>query len=164
MNNAHAIANYFIEKAIQENKPIDQMKVQKLVYFAHGWHLAMTDQPLLTEAIEAWRFGPVIPSLYHALKYSGNKNITKLVKLHDGELIQRIESNQTELRLFLDKVWSLYSEFSGIELSNMTHENGTPWARVAHEFKHHIPLNKILDNELIREFFYTQKELATQSL
>src|ERR1700678_4090164 len=76
---AAAIANEFIRLARDSNRPLSPMKVQKLVYFAHGWFLAFTGKPLINEPIEAWQFGPVIPSLYHSLKGYGTKEITELL-------------------------------------------------------------------------------------
>ena len=75
---ACAIANYFLERA--EREPITQMKVQKLVYFAHGWHLGITQKPLINEQVEAWPYGPVIPSLYQDLKRWGADPITEPIK------------------------------------------------------------------------------------
>src|ERR1700680_3484243 len=61
---AAAVANEFLRLAHRDNKPITPLKMQKLVYFAHGWHLALTGRPLLSEPIQAWEYGPVIPTIY----------------------------------------------------------------------------------------------------
>lgn len=161
MYTATAIANFFIGKGMQDDKPVDQMKVQKLVYFAHGWHLAIAGKPLLNEAIEAWRFGPVIPSLYHSLKYSGNQSITKPIEatVFDSVLVN---DTSNELTLFLNRIWSLYSPFTGIQLSNMTHEEETPWARIAKEFGNQIPANKVIDDQLIKGYFSEQQKKVSQ--
>src|SRR5208282_4587731 len=66
-----AVANWFIENLSR----VDPLKLQKLVYFAHGWHLALRDQPLIDELVEAWDYGPVVPSLYHQFKRYGNQSI-----------------------------------------------------------------------------------------
>jgi len=60
-----AVANYFLDLGLRESIPITPLKLQKLVYFAHGWYLGFTGEPLLNEGIQAWEYGPVIPSLYH---------------------------------------------------------------------------------------------------
>src|SRR4051794_31282897 len=77
---AAAVANYFIDLAAQESKTLTPMKVQKLVYYAHGWHLAITGEPLIDEQVEAWRWGPVIHSLYSCLAEHGNQAIRKPVQ------------------------------------------------------------------------------------
>ncbi|MGZ3389845.1 MAG: Panacea domain-containing protein, partial [Isosphaeraceae bacterium] len=72
---ARAIANYFLERARREGKALDQMKIQKLVYFANGWHIAIKGEPLIDEQVEAWRYGPVIQSLRDALREYGDQAI-----------------------------------------------------------------------------------------
>ena len=47
MEKALAIANFFITLGVERECPPTQMKLQKLVYFAHGWHLGLYDQPLI---------------------------------------------------------------------------------------------------------------------
>ena len=66
-----AVANWLLKKSWDENKPITQMKIQKLLYFAHGWHLALLDKPMMDEVVQAWKFGPVFESVYHTFKYFG---------------------------------------------------------------------------------------------
>ncbi|MBL8233482.1 MAG: DUF4065 domain-containing protein, partial [Bryobacterales bacterium] len=73
---ALAVANRFLALAARDKKPIDHLKLQKLIYFAHGWYLAFTGSPLLTEHVEAWQYGPVIPTVYHQFKRFGSATIT----------------------------------------------------------------------------------------
>jgi uncharacterized phage-associated protein len=138
------------------------MKVQKLVYFAHGWYLAIAGKPLLNEAIEAWRFGPVIPSLYHSLKYSGNLPITESIETSQLDSLTMADDSNSELYAYLNRIWNLYSPFTGIQLSNMTHEEGTPWAEIAKEFDHRIPANKDIDDQLIKEYFLNQRSKTSE--
>src|ERR1700689_5397887 len=78
---ASAIANELIKLSLQKtNSGLSPMKVQKLVYFAHGWYLALTGgRPMINEPVEAWKFGPVVPSLYYELKKYGETPITDLI-------------------------------------------------------------------------------------
>jgi uncharacterized phage-associated protein len=48
-----------------------RVKVQKLLYYCHGWHLAFTGNPMFSERVEAWELGPVVPAVYSADKYAG---------------------------------------------------------------------------------------------
>lgn len=140
MRTAKAVANYFLSMPEVRDEGIDPLKLQKLVYIAHGWHLALTDGiPLVQdEKVEAWRYGPVFPSLYHEFKHFGSGRVsrkaTELVAAKKGmkfrldEPVLDREDQQT--RKLLNKIWDVYGEFSGVYLSEMTHAEGTPWHKV----------------------------------
>ena len=59
------IANFFIDREI---KKITNLRLNKYVYFAYGFALAILDREIFHEPIQAWKFGPVIPSIYHEFK------------------------------------------------------------------------------------------------
>lgn len=133
---AKAIANYFLAKAEKERIPMFPMKLQKLVYFAHGWHLGLYEKPLIDERIQAWEFGPVIRTLYDEFKEFGKEPIRR-----PAESLNYISERQFEVftpevpqedtltRALLDRVWDVYKTFSASQLSAMTHDTGSPWAR-----------------------------------
>src|SRR5258708_4237314 len=100
-----AAANFFLAKGLEDGVSIDPLKLQKLVYFAHGWHLAVTGKPLIDEYVEAWPYGPVIPSLYHRFKSYGADPITDLVYVRGptGELYPPLPTH-TETPSRLNKV------------------------------------------------------------
>ena len=56
-------------------KPLERMKLQKLVYYCQGWSLAWDGRRLFPEKIRAWVHGPVVPELFeltdglHDLEY-----------------------------------------------------------------------------------------------
>ncbi len=71
-----AIANYFLDRAADAGDAPTPMKVQKLVYYANGFYLAIFGEPLIDEQVEAWAYGPVIPSLHREFLEYGNGPIT----------------------------------------------------------------------------------------
>lgn len=97
------------------------MKLIKLVYIAHGWYLGVFGKPLINEAPEAWKYGPVIPSLYHSFKSYRDSIITY-------KPAEPILAN--EVKQFLDRIWEVYGGFTGVELSAMTHQPGSPWSKI----------------------------------
>ena len=141
------IAVYFLRKAREERKELTPMQVQKLVYLAHGWHLAIEGEPLLDEQVEAWQYGPVIPSLYHEFKYCGARPIK-----HIPESQFFPEGN---LKPILDRVWEVYGDFSGSQLSTMTHKQGSPWHQVVREeYKgKNVPIGTDIPRATIEEHF-----------
>ena len=54
---------------------INNLALQKLLYFAHGHSLIQTGVPLVQGAFEAWNNGPVHPAVYHAFKSAGRDPI-----------------------------------------------------------------------------------------
>jgi uncharacterized phage-associated protein len=166
---AKAIANYFLQLADGNDRNIDAMKMQKLVYFAQGWCLALKDSPLITERIEAWRYGPVVRELYGAFRDAGSGPIThpayeaifKNGKI--GFYIPNIDEEDEDegvdkdfVKNLLDEIWKVYGGFSAIQLSNLTHEPGTPWSETWSASKR----NTIISDELIKTYFKAQAAKA----
>lgn len=151
------IANFFIEKSLHDKDQsglFTPMKLQKLVYFAHGWNLGIHKQPLINEAVQAWDYGPVILTLYDQTKHYGNNKITKPISAPSVTLDQETEK-------LLNVVWDSYKKFTGIQLSNLTHELGTPWRnKYDEEFKNFGQLRRYIDipDADIEEFFAKKVE------
>ncbi|MGD2169230.1 MAG: DUF4065 domain-containing protein [Chlamydiota bacterium] len=161
--NASITANFFLKKARQEKIPVTPMKLQKLVYIAHGWVLAILGNEtgvLDNEEIQAWQHGPVIPSLYHEFKHIQNSPINdwsrSLLKITDSQFVTNPvhfeeveEENKKQLQEILNAVWEAYKNYTAWGLSQKTHEKETPWNEVYVEGKKHIAIS----NELIRKYY-----------
>lgn len=122
---AATIANRFIELARAQGRRLTPMQLIKLSYIAHGFSLAIHKRPLLDETVEAWRYGPVVPSLYRRLKKFGSNAVTEPVP---PPMFGGREELADEDRQLLDLVYEKYGRFSGVQLSHLTHKPGTPWA------------------------------------
>ncbi len=132
MKTALEIANYFIEKSLETGEELTPMKLNKLVYIAHGWYLGLADRPLIGEAAQAWKYGPVIPSVYHRFKSYGGAQVTSLEPA--GDMITIPEVRDQELKEFLQRIWDVYGHLSGLQLSSLTHQEGTPWSVTRHKY------------------------------
>lgn len=95
------------------------MKLQKMLYYQQGFHLAYFGTPLFDEDIEAWMYGPVVPAMYEEYKNNGRNGIEP-----NRELAFSFEQKK-ELALF-NEVCKVYGAYSAIGLMNMTHEE-MPW-------------------------------------
>lgn len=122
--NASTVANHFLAKASAEGVPLTPMQLIKLVYIAHGWHLGYFKRPLINEDIHAWKFGPVIDSIYHQVKSFGNSPVTQFLQMPVGAPPVVEDPNS---RALLDNVWASYRQYNGLQLSTMTHQPNTPW-------------------------------------
>lgn len=49
---------------VKKLAPVSALKLQKLLYYCQGWHLAWDGVPLFRADIEAWANGPVVPAVY----------------------------------------------------------------------------------------------------
>ena len=69
------VVDYFLGFANETGEWITNLKLQKLVYYAQAWHLAIYSKPLFNTDFEAWVHGNVIHDLYSECKSWGNHNI-----------------------------------------------------------------------------------------
>ncbi|MFC6095783.1 Panacea domain-containing protein [Flavobacterium qiangtangense] len=143
------IANYFIKKYACEDSSLTPMKIIKLTYIAYGWYLALTQgkQELVSEKAQAWDLGPVMPTLYRKLKINRGNKVAEPIQLPPGfeeKTITEIDSN------FLDFIWRKYGKFTGMELSAITHTQGTPWSETYPK-----GTNLEIPNSLIQQHYTT---------
>ncbi|MCK4089659.1 DUF4065 domain-containing protein [Acinetobacter radioresistens] len=100
MNNYTAmdIANYIIWFSKQKfNEGVTNLKLQKLLYFVYGYHLAERDQKLFNDSIEKWQYGPVVPSVYHAFKDYG------VYEIHQPKSRYRIDMSSGKPVLYAEQ-------------------------------------------------------------
>lgn len=122
--NAATVANRFIELAAADNRQLTPMQLIKLSYIAHGFSLAINKRPLLKGGVEAWRYGPVVPSLYQRLKIYGSNPVPSQIS---PTIFERREELAGEDAALIDAVFGKYGSLNGIQLSHLTHKPGTPW-------------------------------------
>lgn len=80
---AQEIATYLIWLAHEHGSFISNLKLQKLLYYAQAWHLAVFERPLFVDQLEAWVHGPVVPSVYRRFRAYGFRNIDEPVDAPD---------------------------------------------------------------------------------
>lgn len=135
-DNALAVANYFIELAQKEGRPITLLGLIKRVYIAHGFSLAIFHKSLLDprfDRVEAWRYGPVIPCVYHSFKqFKANAIKEKTIVMNWNEEKCLPEFHTPELidedaKKIVQMVWKRYAGMSDSQLVTLTHKKGSPW-------------------------------------
>ena len=116
---ARIIANWFVTRAQRDGKVLSIMSLLKLIYFAHGWNLEMRKAPLISNGIQAWQYGPVIPEVYRAFRSQGI------------DVRQPLASNAATVmpgdEILLEQIYAIYGVMSPFQLSDLTHEDGGPW-------------------------------------
>jgi uncharacterized phage-associated protein len=145
---ARLISNSFLTLADADSAYIFPMQLQKLIYLAHGWSLALRGKPLISEDVEAWKYGPVVPVVYHEFKEFRASAITRPARI--GGTPETIDPEAQEL---IRAVWDRYKSFSGIQLSAMTHESGYAWDTATKA----QGLNCVIPDALIYDEFIRRK-------
>lgn len=118
------------------------MHLLKLTYLSHGWTLGLNDRALVYNAVEAWRYGPVIPSIYRRYKSFGGDPVTAVP-------IDRTDRFTDAQQNLIAEVVEAYREYTALDLSEITHRPGTPWAIVYETYGE----GAIIPNELIRDYY-----------
>jgi uncharacterized phage-associated protein len=114
------VANYFLCLEGHEGE-ISNLKIQKLVYYAQGFSLALHGATLFPEKLEAWMHGPVVPDLYRRYSQYGSGAIPPPNDFNPDVF-------STEQRSLLDEIFDVYGQFSAWKLRQLTHEE-TPWRK-----------------------------------
>jgi uncharacterized phage-associated protein len=131
------------------------MKLQKLVYLAHGWWLAYHAEPIVDQRPEVWRYGPVFPNLYRALSGFGGRPIRQPQRQSPFESPPDVDENDDDAHNLLNWIWARYGGFTGVQLSDLTHEPRSPWRTVAQQHNFRISKNFAIPDDLIRQWFRT---------
>ena len=130
---SESVANFFINKSLNDGLSLSMVKLVKLVYISHGWHLGYLGKSLISDAVQAWQYGVMIPKLYRSINdlISNPARIDSLIEgygiIDDGMIVNTPPDEET-VKL-LNKVWKSYSKLSGVQLSTITNKAGTPWEK-----------------------------------
>jgi uncharacterized phage-associated protein len=141
MADVQDVAAYLLKR-----RAMTAMQLQKVVYYAQGWHLAWTGDRLFAAPIEAWANGPVVRELYD---------------LHHGQFgLSSWPTGDTQAlsdseRGTVDQILSTYGTKSAEWLSERTHSE-LPWR----EARTGLPLgarsNAEIDPATMRSFFSSE--------
>ena len=132
------------------------MTLLKVLYFAHAWHLAQFDRPLIAQPFEAWKYGPVVRVVYDQVKGAGKQPLTALLRSFDAKKCAYISTPfdfDFTLDKFLRDILDFYSQFHAFTLSDLTHEKGSPWDQIWSEAEKKAVPGMVIPNEQIKMWF-----------
>jgi len=138
---ARHIANWFIQRAKKDDCGLTITQLLKLVYIAHGWHLGALGAPLISNRIEAWQYGPVIPEVYKTFREDNGPTQYK------PDFEPEISSDDTTS--ILNYVYDNYGKMGAKQLSDLTHEQDSPWHITVVRYGYFTPIS----NEAIRSHY-----------
>ena len=138
MVNVKRVAEYFLSLVRDdEGDVMTNLKLQKLLYYAQGFHLAMFGKPLFDKKIEAWIHGPVVPSMFKRYKEYEHGAIPTV----KNDTFSDIEE---DTRALLDEVFQVYGQFSGSALKDIINSE-PPFFNT--------PVRGVIEHEALSEFF-----------
>ena len=151
MTNAKTVSNFFIEIANKDEygDGITNLRVNKLLYLAQGHYFARSGQQLFEDDFEAWKYGPVIPSIYQRYRDYGRNPISEVDQDYNFEAF-----TPAELEVLLDVI-RVYGKYSTSALVDFTHCADSPWAQS------YGSSNQTISKESIESYFNTLDELET---
>lgn len=146
--NAEDVAEYFIYLSLKDkSKGISNKKLQKLVYYAQAWSLALIGKPLFSEKFEAWIHGPAIPSLYRKFKQFGFKPVESQKPNFNPSTLPHTD--------ILDEVWRVYGKYDANYLEILTHQE-EPWITAREALEFDLSSSNEISLELMKNY-YSQK-------
>lgn len=135
------IARHIVVYCNNKEKPITNLKLQKLLYYIWIEYYKKCSGYLFDNNICAWQFGPVVPEVYYEYcMYAG-----MLIRLkQDSNVI-----SYADLQI-VDSAIDRYIDYSASELVEMTHRTGSPWSKIFRQGvgnREIIPFENIINGE-----------------
>lgn len=144
------VADYFIGRAREVGEPITNLKVQKLVYYAQAWYLALYGKTLFDGDFEAWVHGPVNPTLYKRFRRFGWKSIDSTIEQ---------PTLDAQVHEHLEEVWEVYGGLSAWDLERLTHQE-EPWQQPRVGLASDEYCDTAIDPAIMATYYRRQKEDA----
>jgi len=139
-------AEYFVSKVeVETGEVITHLKLQKLVYYAQAWHLAIHKKRLFNAHFEAWAHGPVNPELFQAYREYG---FNPIPFPEDFELSSYTKNE----RQFLDEIWDVYGKYDAKYLEHLTHQE-EPWIEARGGLPDGMKCTTVISEKTMADFY-----------
>ena len=120
------LANTIILKSFDERVELTPMKLQKILYFIYREYLQKTGYQIFSERFMTWDYGPVLSTVYYQFKEYCSNNIGDFY-VENGKTLAVREDSENALNEAISYVWNCCRDKNGIELSRLTHKEGSAW-------------------------------------
>lgn len=153
-HDARAVANLLLDLGQSHGLVLTHMSVHKLAYFAHGWSLVARGRPLVTQAFEAWKYGPILRPVWNEFKQAKDKPIlgrATVVDLDTGEVKLATSDFAADEKAFVGAILRAYGRFPATHLSALTHRSGGAWEKVWRS-EHVVVGMRMSDGLIYRDF------------
>ena len=144
------VAHWILAFSQEHGDPLTNLKLQKLLYYAQAWHLALYDKPLFRDPIEAWIYGPVVPMVYRQFKKFRNHPV-----LYEGEKPTIPE----KVGDFLEELLEVFGGYSSYQLERMTHSE-KPWQKARGNLPIDVQSRAVILHEDMKAFYRVLAEAS----
>lgn len=145
-----------IAKYILSKTKCTQLKLQKLVYLCFADYLCDTEKELFTDSIYAFKYGPVVDTVYKRYKEYGYKPIEEEKQDIDATVSEMPAKSRilfaedgTEKIISIDKTLKKYGHLTAGQLVELTHRKNTPWTMTT---KGKWPFYSKIKPEIIKQY------------
>jgi uncharacterized phage-associated protein len=164
MEDSRVVANYMLDVAARRGVPMTNLKLQKLLFFAHAISLTEQKVKLVSGYFEAWQYGPVHPTVYQAFKAAGPEPISfRADSLDPVSRTRKPLPNLSEsaTRDICERVMVQFGQMSAGRLVDVTHAVGGPWHYVVSSSEAGANIGLRIPDEIIIERHGRQKVSVT---
>ena len=126
---------------------MSNLRLQKVLYIAHMYHLGTKKRPLVKETFEAWMYGPVEPKLYRYCRFYGRNGIPNIFPIGSG-----VNGNSHEYET-LRTINEMTKDISSVKLLKFTHSDKGAWKKVYNGGERGLPI----PNDLIEQEHHDQR-------
>lgn len=116
------VAWKLVEIGNKKGQEVTHFKIQKLLYFAHGYSLAILSKPMVSDVVIGWKYGPVFSEVYWMLKAHRAGHISS-----NGSSVLSLSGDEESL---LEMVMDCYGKLTGVQLSEIAAHKMSPWFQV----------------------------------
>lgn len=131
---ALTIAKWFVAWAAANEADLSNLKLQKLLYYAQGYHLGRFGVPLFKDGIQAWSHGPVVLKAYDEFKKFGSSDLS--LATDDEFDWPQVDEKSTQ---FLIQIWDQLGSLAAWRLRDMTHAEA-PWKEYFEDGVRHLEI------------------------
>ena len=146
-----AIINSLILASNAGGRGTSNLRLQKLAYFTHGVYSASSEAgaPLIEEPFQAWPYGPVLVSIYHAFKAHGSQSISFLLTDDDSQAYK--VPHGSVLCPYISSITNWAADKGDIDLVRISHQQASPWYQAYYDDE--TARGALIDQSTIASYF-----------
>lgn len=139
------VADFLLVESRERGDVLTNLKLQKLLYYAQAWHLALFDSPIFGEDFQAWVHGPVLPSQYRRFKdYEWRPILEKMIR--------RPVINPRRITKHLSEIVEVFGSETATALELMTHRE-KPWLTARKGLSPTAPSTALISKQSMKEYY-----------